>query len=692
MADVYRVGVAISLVNNVSAALKVIQKDVLGLGAAVDLTQGRFDRLKLAVGGAAAAFAGIGLLTAFKGLADAGGEVLNAQARMLQIGISQRDVALETAVAYQNIAIAGTTVASNINDLTKLRSVLGTLSAANAALPGYEKAKFDMTGAGIDPSQLPYLVKALDIMGSFNTNGQIDPAKFGPALQEAISAVLTTGGLLTGQGLYQAVRLSGPAASAMGEKSYLQNMVEILLAIGNRGARGLEYGATTFIGGQMSKNSRDKLDQLKLTTPADYTHEGGRYSLESDKIAGYQMLNAGNIIGWIQQYFIPAAKAYGMSMLQAAASLPQTLQLLISTVAQMTPQMARSVQQQAQAAAADPYAAAQKAMGGAVDNFQKSLTGLWQALGTPAAGIGVTILNSLSAGIRNFTAWVGAHPAYADAMVRALLGLGVALTALGAAATIGAIATLVGSGGTIALVGAGIVALGGALYELPGAIREVSAAWKPVSGWFSGLVAAFGSMTQPSQGLAGWISAMARAITGMDHPFQTLGNDFHLAVGWIGGLATALGSLAHPIQAVESLIASVLGASATPPPVDIHRHSGLSVPSAPLVASPLRAPMAPAAPSTIHGTSGRRVPRQSAMADIPADNAVIAAWIRAGAPTNATITNPVEAVTVKNTGDIARGANAHAARQLQRPNTGASGVNLRLTPSGSAALAMPGYG
>jgi hypothetical protein len=578
VADIYKIGVAISLQNNVSAALKIIQKDILGLGVAVDLTQGKLDRLKVAVAGAAAAFVGRRMLNAFKGLANAGGEVLNAQAKMLQIGVSIRDVTQETAVAMQSVNIAGTTLAGNIDDLTKLRGVLGDFQGANMALPGYEKSKFALTGAGIDPSQLPYLVKALDLMGSFNTDGKIDPAKFGPALQQAISAVLTTGGLLTGQGLYQAVRLSGPAASAMGEKAYLQNMVEILLAVGNRGARGLEYGATTFIGGQMSKNSKDMLDRLKLTNEGDYSHEGGRYSLRSNTISGYSELNSGNIIGWIQSYFLPAVKASGMSVLQASATLPQTLQLLITTVANMTPQMARSVAQQAQAAKADPdpYAGAQAAMAGAVDNFQKALASLWQTLGTPAAGIGVTILNDLSAGIRNFNQWVGAHPGYADAMVKTLLGLGVALTALGAAATIGAVAAMVGSGGTIALVVLGLTALAGAFHELPGAIKEVEAGFR--------------------------------------------------------GLENFL---------------------------------GIGGPSSPHASIP--------APSGIHGAYGRHVPQQLGM---NFDD-----WIAKGAP-----------VTVQNTSDIAKAQDARSSRQLQKPNTGSSGNNLRATPSGSAALAMPGYG
>jgi hypothetical protein len=280
----------------------------------------------------------------------------------------------------------------------------------------------------------------------------------------------------------------------------------------------------------------------------------------------------------------------------------------------------------------------------------------------PEATTGVTILNTLSAGIRNFTGWVGAHPAYAESMDKTLLGLGAALTVLGTAATIGAIASLVGSGGTIALVAVGLGALAGAFHELPGAIKEAETLWKAFPAFLSANLSEF--------------------LKTLGMPFQPLADEFKTAAGWIDSLTKSLTGLAHPIQDLERL----LGLSGTLPGLNIHGTSGLHVPATAQVAPPL--PL----PQTRHGPDGRIMRGgygQHAEADIPADNAVIAAWIRTGAPM--TVTNVAD-VKVQNTGDIARGANAFSSRQSQRPNTGASGVNLRATPSGSAALAMPGFG
>ena len=60
--DPYRIAVAISLTNGISAALAVIQRDVLGLNKAVNLTSGGLNRMKVLVGGMAAVTVGAGML------------------------------------------------------------------------------------------------------------------------------------------------------------------------------------------------------------------------------------------------------------------------------------------------------------------------------------------------------------------------------------------------------------------------------------------------------------------------------------------------------------------------------------------------------------------------------------------------------------------------------------------------------
>jgi hypothetical protein len=503
MADVFKIAVEIAMKNNVSSLLKVIQRDLMGLHSAIDLTTNKFSAMQTAVIGAGGAMAGLGMLAAFKDIASAGGRVIDAQNKMLQIGISQRDVAIETANAYANINIAGSTPSGNINNETTLYAVLGTLKGANAALPAFDKAQFALASRGIDTSQLDQVVKALDLMGAFNTNGQIDPSKFAPAMATAVSAMLTTNGLLTGQGIYQAVRLSGPAATAMDEDAYFKSMTEVLLALGNRGARGLEYGATTFLGGQMSKNTAMMFDRLGLTNSGDYTHEGGRWSLKSGAIQGSDLLQTGNIVGWIQKYFLPDVAKSGLTAFQAAATLPQTLQLLISTVSAMTPQIARSVQQQAQAGTVDPYTIAQQSWTGTLNDLSQAIGGkggLWEALGTPAAGIAIPILKDLTSGIRDFTHFLGDNPALASGIDKVLLGLGAGLTVLGSAALVGSLAAMAGPGGLLATLA---ISIGGISSVL------IAGNWKTITGDFV-------------SGMTNIEHSIQRFLYDLEHPGQAL--------------------------------------------------------------------------------------------------------------------------------------------------------------------------
>jgi hypothetical protein len=601
MINIAKIGVEMSLTGNALGMVNILSRRFLGLNKNISATQMSLTKVKAALGGLAAVGIGVGIGKGLYDLAKSAGDVVDAQTKMLQIGISHRNVAQETAIAYKNIGIAGATVAGNISNLATLRAVLGgknaqDFSAANAALPAYTQAQYALSSRGVDPGQLDQFVKALDIMGAFNTNGEIDPAKFGPALKMAVSAVLTTNGLLTGKAFYQAVRLSGPAASAMGEKGYLQNMVEVLLALGGRGARGLEYGATTFLGGQVSKNTAVMFDRLGLTSARDYSRSGSRWSLKSDTIVGSAMLAKGDIIGWIQKYFLPNAAKHHLSPLQAAATLPQTLQLLITTIANMTPQIARSVQQQAAAQSADPYAAALASATGSGNNFHDALHSLAETLGTPLLQASIPILNDLTNGIREFTQYLGSHEGMVKAIDYALVGLAATLTVLGTAAIVGALAAMIGGGGYIAIAIIGIGALGVAIAKLP------------------------------------------NLITAFDHAVLGLVKD-----------------LLHPFGAGHPTPAPVVAPVPTQAQIKARYNGG----------SLLMAP-----------SSQEYDTQHAAQTD--------ATMLPRGAPGN-----PLH-VVVQNAKDIGTAAVSRVTSALSSPSTGSTGNNLRLTPSGSAALQMPG--
>lgn len=141
MADVYKIGVSIAMTNGVSSVLKVIQKDLLGLNGAVDVTAGKFDRLKVAMIGGMTALSGIAMLDGFKKLAEAGGKLLDQQL-MISNGTTQVDLAREMATAYNMVGIGGSTLTDNLKMVADLRQLLGStnLGEAISLAPGMMKA------------------------------------------------------------------------------------------------------------------------------------------------------------------------------------------------------------------------------------------------------------------------------------------------------------------------------------------------------------------------------------------------------------------------------------------------------------------------------------------------------------------------------------------------------------------------
>ena len=77
--EVYRIGVTISMVNNTSAVLGVIQRDVLRLHQSVDMLTGGFTAAKAAVVGLGAALGGNAALGAMGKLVGQGNELARQQ-------------------------------------------------------------------------------------------------------------------------------------------------------------------------------------------------------------------------------------------------------------------------------------------------------------------------------------------------------------------------------------------------------------------------------------------------------------------------------------------------------------------------------------------------------------------------------------------------------------------------------------
>jgi hypothetical protein len=489
---VYDISVRIAMQNGVSSVLKLIQRDVLGLGAAVDLTQGKFDRMKLAVVGAGVAFAGGAMIKAFSSLAEAGGEVLDQQQRMLANGTSLVDLHKEMATAMNMVAIAGSKYSDNLKLVADLRTVFGVnnLSDALGLAPTMMKAGIAaglMTGKGAEQSA--YDIALIEDRLGYTVNAktrQMDPQR-AAQMANMIDAIISgTNGRVDTQsllGFAQQALASGKLLSTQG----LMDMVPVIQAMGGQKAgTALTAFDKAFVGGVMTTRGTSWLERLGLLNP-NSVHKG---------MSGYAKLDPGAIAGaadmpdpqvWSNQYLLPALKKIvgpngtlkDMLTVLAQSGLANTTVRFLSDLVGNSVQNAKDVVGIKQAAKISQYDAAMQSLTGAEQNFENAMWGLWQVLGVPAAQTAVKVLNTISTGIRDFTQWVGAHPTYAKIIDDMLIGLGVALTTLGAIAVAGALAGMIGSGGTLALVAAGIIGVATAFTVLYDALPKIEK-------WFKG--------------------------------------------------------------------------------------------------------------------------------------------------------------------------------------------------------------
>lgn len=192
--DVYRIGVTISMVNNASAALGVIQRDVLGLHQSVDMLTGGFTAAKAAVAGLGAALGGDAALGVMGKLVGQGKELarqqglVQEQLRHLPAMIPALPPGRSTSAATQALMATGesddfkdahqlTTASakaagaqSNLTFNVKARPLMGSILGGGGQYHSWDMTK---TPTAVGSSQKPNPATLMD--AAIRTSSFIDP-------------------------------------------------------------------------------------------------------------------------------------------------------------------------------------------------------------------------------------------------------------------------------------------------------------------------------------------------------------------------------------------------------------------------------------------------------------------------------------------------------------------------------------
>ena len=133
--EAYKIMVSIGLANGMSPILAVIGRDVLGLNTKVQDVEKSFGRWGLAAGGVAGILGGSAMLGSMVKLVEHGKEFVHQLELMKIANVSNANIVLNTAKAYEvSGKVLTTTVTDNMKHLRELSYAFGTDEAARSHL------------------------------------------------------------------------------------------------------------------------------------------------------------------------------------------------------------------------------------------------------------------------------------------------------------------------------------------------------------------------------------------------------------------------------------------------------------------------------------------------------------------------------------------------------------------------------
>ncbi|WP_122049898.1 hypothetical protein [Asaia bogorensis] len=541
MADVYRIGVAIGMTDNFSQALQALAAKVLGVNVAAKELEGTFNRVKLLVAGLGGVFVGSEMMRGVNSMAEAGAKLQRAQTAMLQAGMTQKQIAQETAVAYNSMSqVRGPDIVDRVNAIRELRGIVGTgpngsdYREVNAVLPNYLRVR---SLYGEHGSQ--QLFRTVEMQGGarYDANGNFDEGRFARYLDAATRTLQASGGNLKPQDLLSVMQMGAVTARGMTPDAFWNTMMTPAMEMGGyRAGTALTAMSRAFYGGIMPDRNARELERLGIFTGGSIQHmghltseqradltahgyhvgRGGVVTVRRDGVAGAEELNDPNrgFFPWIRDVLSPRLRhdyetriatrpgntesydAYVRNELYSA--LPtETARRFGALIVQQLTSVQRDTTLREQASGLPAYEQAQQNYTQQLENMRHSWASLMETLGLPAAKDAASIMQGISHGLDSLTRAAAAHPEAAQWMLRVGAGLGV-LLALGGTAAIAGVALGTMAGG-IRTIG-GVASLGvRSLGLLSSGLSKI------------GLIAEGGSLIVAATGL----TALAAAIGGI---------------------------------------------------------------------------------------------------------------------------------------------------------------------------------
>ena len=424
------------------------------LHGSVDSITAKMGKMKVAIGGAVAAFAGFKALQGLWDIVKAASELNKELNRTKQLGGEfAASVGQARLTAFNTTySVPTTTPAENVRVQRELATQLQNPAAAADILPLAQKSAYvvsNFTGEKVEDI-VKNLVKVADLRAQIFKMGPdgkeiVDPGKVQSELDAAAKGLILGGGYIKSNDLVQMARQAGVPAKGMTQEAFYGAMVEMAVSQGaSRAGTSVTSLFSQMIGGTMPVHVAQEMQRVGLMSAREWKSDHGHVVLApsvSQRLQGVQTDPIGYITGPLndlltqrgmdsQQKLMEVFKLFGR----------QTTQRLVAEAFSAEPQFERARHMFHDIP--DPskqYDMLQKEdLDTNLKSFEAAWHGLLQALGEQGVPVAITILHNLTDALHAMTAWAVQHP---DA-VRYLLEFAAAVAGLAAVGGTLAVATV----------------------------------------------------------------------------------------------------------------------------------------------------------------------------------------------------------------------------------------------------------
>lgn len=499
MADLYKIGITIAVVNQASAALGVISREfnvarnsANGLLISIREMQVALGRLRLgAIGGVIGIGAGVAGLSAIKNLTDAASDYTHEIELLNAAGLKQAEVAEAVNAAWKTSRdVLTTTPTANLKAIGELRTVFGDTADAIKYLPDMQRIQGVLDAvlhgeSGVGAKDVAYATaKALELRGV-----SLNPQEFMNQSNLITKAVVATRGKVDPQMLLQSQKYGGVGATGY-SNDFMWGIVPSLVQElgGSSTGTALTSMYRAVIGGIMAQRSLKMWQDLGLIEPGKeiWNKVGTLKGIEAGGIVGHEAFRQSPLL-WAQEYLRPAMERHGVTdpldqnaMMERMFS-NRTAARIGNILLQQGPRLQKDANIIDQSGGVGTFQRLVK-QDPVVQN--KALAAQWDSLkiafGTTVIPILIPAMRALTDALSKMAEWAKNNPETAKFLVEVVAGVSALAIAIGGAAIV--------AGGIAAIAAVPWVGIGAAITAGVAAIVAAVALLRDkIAGFVSGL-------------------------------------------------------------------------------------------------------------------------------------------------------------------------------------------------------------